>query len=634
MVDVDLLRLHKVASHFVRWSPKVIAEDLSSPFVLLDDSRSPSDAGRSLLFQSPDRVICARTIDEVPLSLARIDQAVADGFHVAGWIAYEASAAFEDRIAKAIRYWPKEPLIYMLVTRDCREMSPDEVHQWVESHAGNASAAHLVFGANGDSKACYRQSVDQIQNYILAGDIYQANYTFPRACRVSGRTIDLYRALRQAQPVEFGAFIHTDDHTILSFSPELFVRRVDDRLEARPMKGTAARCDNIVEDREAAIALSADAKSRAENLMIVDLIRNDLSRVAVRGSVSVSDLFTIESYPTLHQMTSGIEAGCQPDLKPSELLEALFPCGSVTGAPKIRSMEIIADMERSARGVYCGAIGHFSPAVEGAPARWSLNVPIRTFVFDAEGDGRLAVGSGIVADSQVAAEYDECLLKAAFAQSVARPPFVLIETMRMVDGKIPWLDAHLERLLGSAAYFGIPAHRQSLLDAVADVMGAGGPFRVRMTLDEQSAVSAERDPLEIVNSGELSVAVSSTRLNSQDMWLRHKTSNRSLYDRATEVARASGLADILFLNERGEVAEGAISSVFLETEDGWVTPSLDSGVLPGVLRAQLLADPERSIKEKPVTLDDLYQAKTIHIGNALRGLRQVTLREGFIDISV
>lgn len=633
MVDAALLRFHKVASHFVRWSPQVIVEDLSSPFVLLDDSRNPSEAGSSLLFQSPDRVICARSVDEVPLALARIDQAVADGFHVAGWIAYEASAAFEDRIAKAIRYWPTEPLIYMLVTRDCREMSSDEVGRLVDSHASNANASHLVFGTNGDSKAGYRQRVDQIQDYILAGDIYQANYTFPRACRVSGGTTDLYRALRHEQPVEFGALIQTDDHAILSFSPELFVRRVGDRLEARPMKGTAARCDNIVEDREAAIALSADAKSRAENLMIVDLIRNDLSRVAVRGSVSVSDLFTIESYPTLHQMTSGIEAGCQQDLKPSELLKALFPCGSVTGAPKIRSMEIIADMERSARGVYCGAIGHFSPAGNDVPARWSLNVPIRTFVFDSEGDGRLSVGSGIVADSEVTAEYEECLLKATFAQGVARSSFVLIETMRMTDGKIPLLDAHLERLLGSAAYFDIPVDQGAVVDALTGTLKADGQYRVRLTVDERGAVSAECNPIEISNSGKLSVAVSSTRLDSKDIWLRHKTSNRRLYDRATEVARASGLADILFLNERGEVAEGAISSVFLETENGWVTPSLDSGVLPGVLRSQLLADPERSIKEKTVTLDDLRQAKTIHIGNALRGLRQVTLLEGFVEIS-
>lgn len=633
MVDVTLFRLHKIASHFVRWSPQVIVEDFSSPFVLLDDSRSPSEAGGSLLFQSPDRIICARSIDEVPLALARIDQAVADGFHVAGWIAYEASAAFEDRIAKAIRYWPTEPLIYMLVTRDCREMSSEEVARLVEGDAGNANASRLVFGANGESEDCYRQRLDQIQDYILAGDIYQANYTFPRVCRASGHMIDLYRALRQEQPVEFGAFIHTDEQTILSFSPELFVRRVGDRLAARPMKGTAARCDNIVEDREAAIALSADAKSRAENLMIVDLIRNDLSRVAVRGSVSVSDLFTIESYPSLHQMTSGIEAECQPDLRPSELLKALFPCGSVTGAPKIRSMEIIADMERSARGVYCGAIGHFSPAGKDTPVRWSLNVPIRTFVFDGEGEGRLSVGSGIVADSEVTAEYDECLLKAAFAQSVANPPFVLIETMRMADRDIPLLDAHLERLMGSAAHFDIPVDRRRVVDAVTDTMKTDGRFRVRLTVDEQGAVKVERTALETGNAGELSVAVSSTRLNSQDVWLRHKTSNRALYDRATEVARASGLADILFLNEHGDVAEGAISSVFLETADGWVTPALESGALPGVLRAQLLADPELSIEEKAVTLDDLHQAKAIHIGNALRGLRQVTLREGLIDIS-
>lgn len=598
------------------------------PYVLLDDSRSPDVAGRSYLFHSPERIVCARSLDEVPLALIQIDHAIANGFHAAGWIAYECAAAFEARIAAVMHDMPDEPLVWMLITRHRAVLDGEQVDNWLAG-ASEAGPCLLQFEPPGAALAEYDHLVQKIKDYIFAGDIYQANFTFPRRCQTVGSPINIYRQLRTEQPVEYGALIETGEQTVLSLSPELFVRREGDSLTARPMKGTAARRPNMVEDREAAIALSADPKSKAENLMIVDLIRNDLSRIAKPGSVSVSDLFTIETFPTLHQMTSGIEATCSPGLKPSQLLRALFPCGSITGAPKIRAMEILAALEQNARGIYCGAIGHFSPAGEAGPESWSLNVPIRTIVLNQYGQGRLAVGSGIVADSVIEAEYKECLLKARFAEQISTDkPFYLIETMRLEQGAIYLRERHLERLLVSAAHLRIPATKKEIsrsIDEAVSSVRASGSHKLRLTLDARGSVeiSVSAAPPEAGLPAE--VAIADVRLNSSDPWLGYKSSRRDLYDRATACARDCGLADILFFNQQEELVEGAISSVFVETSAGWFTPPLSSGALPGVLRAELLHTHYKGLREKKLMIDDLKSATSIHIGNALRGLRAVTI---------
>lgn len=610
------------------------------PYVLLDDSREGEIAGRSLLFHTPDRIICTRAMEDVPLALARIDQAVADGFHVAGWIAYECAAAFEPRVARAVRQLPDEPLIWMMITRYREEVDADGARDWLSGVSQDDQAGGLFFDRHAMSLQAYREAVEKIGDYIVAGDIYQANFTFPRRCKYTGDAVSLYQRLRHEQPVEYGALIETGENTVLSLSPELFVRRLGDRVQTRPMKGTAARQAHVVEDREAAIALSADPKSRAENLMIVDLIRNDLSRISVPGTVRVKDLFTIETYPTLHQMTSGIEASCAEHLIPSALLAALFPCGSVTGAPKIRAMEIIAELEQGPRGIYCGAVGHFSPATGGEPVNWSLNVPIRTFIFDNNGRGRLAVGSGIVHDSVIEDEYRECLLKAGFAEKVLTPaPFYLIETMRFDHDRLLLKDRHLERVLKSARHFDIPVTKehldQALEKACEEAQELAPPHdslcRVRLIVDQTARIETS---VALVDNprGHCRVGFARTRLASDDPWLRHKTSRRDLYDRASVAARNAGLADIVFLNEKDEIAEGAISSIFVETSTGWATPPLSSGVLPGVLRADLLADEKMQVRERQLTRDDLKTAHAVYIGNALRGLRRVEVVDMELDV--
>ena len=612
----------------------MLPADRSTPFILLDDSRHPDLAGQSLLFLDPEKIISAHSLDEVPAALAEIDEAHAAGFHTAGWVCYEAAAAFEPKIKAAVKHWPEEPLVWMMVCRAPLEIGPSVVDVWLQERA-KYSECDVWFRQTGLSKPEYHERLAAIKNYITAGDIYQANFTFPKLAQLAGDPVALYRRLRKAQPVEYGAFIQTGEIDVLSFSPELFVRRAGDQVSARPMKGTAARCDNIVEDREAAIALSADEKSRAENLMIVDLLRNDLSRLARPGTVQVSDLFTIESYPTLHQMTSGISAECPPDLKPSELLKALFPCGSVTGAPKIRAMEVIAEQETSARGIYCGAIGYFSPVADEAPLRWSLNVPIRTIVVNENGRARLGVGSGVVADSVIDAEYEECHLKSQFVEAHTDTDFHLIETMRGELGDIPLLELHMSRLEQSAAKLGISFDRAAAKEKALVACDADDNCRVRLGLDKEGRVSVSISDMPQntdEGAGLPTVGLAEERLQSDNPSLGYKSSQRGLYAAATKTAAQHGHADILFFNEQDELVEGAISNVVVEVRGQVITPPTSSGALPGVKRESLFLGGDFGLVQAPITRADLVNADRVYLINALRGMREVHVN--FAPISV
>ncbi|TNE63239.1 MAG: aminodeoxychorismate synthase component I [Alphaproteobacteria bacterium] len=591
---------------------------IDAPFVLLDDSRPAHAGGRSMLFHSPEDIIVARTLDEVPGALARIDAAVAAGLHVAGWVAYECAAAFEPRLLSHMQQFADEPLVWMLATRHRDILDAGAITD------GDAEAG-LTFGNSVETRETYLAALGRIHAYIQAGDVYQINHTFPLPCLLSGRTIDLYRQLRAAQPVPYGALIDTGETEVVSLSPELFVRRQGNRLMSRPMKGTAPRGRTTEEDAAIAAGLRADEKSRAENLMIVDLIRNDLSRVATPASVRVEGLFDVERYATLHQMTSTITARVDDGLSPSALLRALFPCGSVTGAPKVRAMQIIAEQEKAPRGVYCGAIGHFSPSADGPD--WTLNVPIRTLVLDKAGMGRLSVGSGVVADSDAGGEYDECLLKARFARAKA-PDFSLIESLCYRPGKgYDRLELHLARLADSAGYFGFAFDEAAVRTALltfARRADPTAPMKTRLLLAASGAVEITGAPILLSHEADpVRVCLSATTVQSTDPMLFHKTTRRQLYDEGFARAQAAGFADLLYFNERGELTEGAISNVFLVKDTEWTTPALECGLLPGVFRAALMS--ERPVREHVITRDALLAADTVYIGNSVRGLRPVTL---------
>lgn len=606
-----------------------------APLVLLDDSRAGHLSGRSLLFDRPEHLIVARNFDDLPDAFAAMDQAYRDGLHLAGWIAYECAHYFEPRLRAHLRETSKEPLIWMMATPHRTEMVGREVDEALHRAAqGNARMACLDIGRSVVDKNQYLDDLDRIHRLIRDGDVYQINHTFPLPCHLSGDALALYERLRGSQPVPYGAYISTgdnaDDFDILSLSPELFLERRGEMLRARPMKGTAPRGRTLPEDEATMATLANDTKSRAENLMIVDLIRNDLSRVSKPGSIKVNSLFEVERYKSLHQMTSSVQGQTNENLTPSQLLAAMFPCGSVTGAPKVRAMEIIASLETAPRGVYCGAIGHFSPRQDKRGADWTLNVPIRTLILDKYGEGRLNVGSGVVADSLPQGEYEECLLKARFAKTADIEPFSLIETIHLnEDGCFKYLDLHLARLKDSAAYFGFfyqeQAIRKSLAEHVQTLTPLEGARRIRLLLAEDGTVTVTSGPFSPCCGDTATLCLSQQPVSSDDVFLFHKTTRRALYDNAHANAQAAGFDDLLFFNERDELTEGAISNVFIVKDGRWTTPPLSAGLLPGILRQTLLASTEHIIKEGTIRREDLMTADEIYIGNSLRGLRRANL---------
>jgi para-aminobenzoate synthetase/4-amino-4-deoxychorismate lyase len=473
-------------------------------------------------------------------------------------------------------------------------------------------------------EAQFIAAVDRIRDYIRAGDIYQVNYTWALDFQTYGDPLALYARLRAAQPVRYGALVRVPGQTILSLSPELFLHGRAGVVTAKPMKGTARRGLMPEEDSARAACLIDSDKERAENVMIVDLIRNDLGRLAAPGGVRVERLFEIETYPTVLQMTSTVVADIG-SRSLGEVLRALFPCGSVTGAPKIRAMEIIAELEPGPRGLYTGALGWIAPGGD-----FLFNVPIRTLVIDEHGRGHLGIGSGIVADSDPAAEFAECGLKARFLTGLA-PQFRLIESLRLEAGArqpYPRLDAHLRRLGDSARYFGFRFDADAIrVRLLAHALGVPGPaaHKTRLLLDAGGEVSIESSPLP-AQTGEVVVkaVIAAARLDSRDTLLYHKTTHRPLYDaELARIAAIEGCFDAIFLNERGEIAEGARSNVFAMLDGKLFTPPVSAGLLDGVLRRRLV-ESGRAV-ERTMYASDLRRAEAVYLGNAVRGLMRVEL---------
>jgi para-aminobenzoate synthetase/4-amino-4-deoxychorismate lyase len=541
------------------------------------------------IYRRPRARLSARTIAEVPAALAAIDTALAQGLHVAGWLGYELGLAWEPRLRPLAR--DAGPLLHLGIFD---HPVPD-----VPQPSGRAYAGPLRWEWDDDA---YGQRFRQVKAFIAAGDIYQANLSFRARFAFAGDPLALYETLRERSGAGHCAYVDDGARQLLSLSPELFFAQSEDgTLTARPMKGTAPRDGD---DEAARRRLAASEKDRAENLMIVDLIRNDLGRIAEIGSVGVRDLFQVETYPTLHAMVSTVVGRKRTDAGAADILRALFPCGSITGAPKIRAMEILHELESSPRGAYCGAIGYFAP--DGA----RFNVAIRTLTV-ADGMGELGIGGGVVQDSQEELEYAECRLKARFFES-ARRPLELIETLRFENGFLRG-ERHLARMAASARLFGLPFDRDKADRALAQAVGdAAGPLRVRLSLDEAGSHQAVAVPLP-PNPGHWTWRLSPERTQSKDLLLRHKTSWRELYDR--EAARA-GTDDVIFRNERDEITEGARSNVFVRRADMLLTPPLECGVLDGCLRAELI---ERKLaREERLTVGDLKG--DVFLGNSLRGL--------------
>lgn len=579
-----------------------MAIDRSQPFVLIDDARP---GGRAMLYSRPRRTIAAESADAVGPALAEVREAGAQGLHAAGFLSYEAGHALEPRLAPLFRAPAGGlPLIWFGLFEvaepvDAATILPDAEGAWI----GTAEPAVR--------RDAYLAAFERVQDFIRAGDIYQANLTFPAAAPVIGDPLAIYARLRARSLAGHGALVWTGDDWLISLSPELFFT-LDGRIATvRPMKGTAVRGADADADRAAMEGLRADEKQRAENLMIVDLMRNDLSRVAVPGSVRVPELFRVETYPTVHQMVSTVTADLTKDQDALSALTALFPCGSVTGAPKIRAMEVIHAVEAGPRGAYTGAIGAIAPGGDAA-----FNVAIRTLhLKPGAGRATLGLGSGVVADSAGADEWDECLAKARFLTAGQRP-VDLIETMGFhPDRGIVRLDHHLRRMRASARALGRPFDRHAARNALQTAtFRLDGPARIRLLLGASGAIAIETGPMPPVPDGPVDVAIVPMKVVPDDFRLAHKTSDRALYDGPR---RAAGRFEVLFERPDGLLTEGSFTSLFVPMADGrYATPPLTSGLLPGVLRAEMI---EAGLAvERPLTRADLAQG--FCVGNSLRGL--------------
>ncbi len=572
-----------------------------TPFVLLDDAR-PGGGPARLYTDAVERVQAYRT-DDIPALMARLRQAARDGLHAAGWLGYGAGPAFEPK-GGPVAPGPL-PIAWFGLFRDYCEIPntdlaarlPDPAGAWV------GEPRPLV------TRDAYFAAAVQVADHIAAGDIYQANLTFQAHVPSQGDPLALYAAIRMRAQAPFGALVRTENAWLLSFSPELFFSLTDGALRTRPMKGTARRGDTPDADRVAIESLANDPKQRAENLMIVDLLRNDLSRVAVPGSVRVPERFVVETYPSVHQMVSGITATLSPDRDAVDAIEALFPCGSITGAPKVRAMQVIETVERrQPRGPYTGAIGRIDPDGDAM-----FNVAIRT-LWAADGDPfRMGLGSGVVADSTPDQEWAECLAKGAFV-TAGQARFDLIETMAFDPRSgIVLLERHLERMKSSANAFGFEFDRHAARNALqVATFRLLGPSRVRLLLAKSGAIAIEIGAIPPAPTGPVDVAIVPLPVTERDFRLNHKTTDRGFYDDARV---ASGVFETIFVTPDGRLTEGSFTNLFVERDGVLVTPPAP-GLLRGVLREELIAT-GRAV-EGTLTVADL--AQEFYIGNALRGL--------------
>ena len=556
-----------------------------------------------------------------------VQQKLMAGQMVVGLFSYELGAAIHNISARAEAL---PVLASALVFEHCQHLSRGEVDVWMTEQLAAAHGADFYVEpiVAGKDASEFRSAIDAIHRFIEAGDTYQVNLTFPLHLTMHGNPVALYAALRRQQPVPYGALIVLPDgQSVLSLSPELFISHEEGRLLAKPMKGTL-EADADDHDTDGATALAASTKNRAENLMIVDLLRNDLGQIAQTGTVKVPALFEVERFGHVWQMTSTIAAECRPDVTLADIFSAIYPCGSITGAPKRRTMQILRELETEARGLYTGAIGWFDPPKGGrALGDFMLSVPIRTLMLEAPAgndvrQGVMRVGAGIVYDSDAESEYAECLLKARFLTGVSSD-FSLIETLQAHrTSGARHLTLHLQRLSVSARHFGFrcdTAQIAAQVSAVCAGLTDGQLYRMRLLLNADGSVDIRTAPISDSMPSSVRLLLAKQPMQSPDVFLRHKTTLRRRYDLAWQAAEKMGAFDTLFVNEKSQVTEGGRSNLFVCRDGQWLTPPLSEGVLPGIMRGLLLGDTIMNAREAVLTLDDLRSAERIMVCSSLRG---------------
>jgi len=565
-----------------------------APYILLDDQL----AGKARFYENPIEIITVSDPSELTAAFEKLQKHLDQGKCIAGHIGYESGMVLEPKLSKCLNHLPENYLLQMGVFEGYELQYPETPAETIP---------RLDLKPDW-SEADYLTRFEKVIAYIKAGDVYQINLTFPMRSPYDGSALCLYDTLRARQPVHYGGVVALEGPEIVTFSPELFFEKAGDHISMRPMKGTIKRLPDREADLAQREAMRADIKSQAENLMIVDLLRNDLSRIAKSASVKVPELFALETYPTLHQMTSKVTAQLSSDITVSQLFKSLFPCGSVTGAPKIRAMEIIHELEGSERGPYCGSIGYMDPSGDAC-----FNVGIRTAIIE-NGQLRYHVGSGVVLDSDGQSEYEECLLKAKVLSDIPS----LVETFLWdpVKGVIN-RKRHFARLASSAVVLGYPFDEIAMQIALQKIT-AETPQKCRLILSENGSLSIENENY-VPLSTPVKLALSKHALSLGVQEYRHKVLARDFYDgERNRVQALLGATEVIFLNTQDEVCEGSFTSIFVEKDGQLFTPPLSSGLLPGVLRAKLIETGEA--KRKTLIISDLKTADKIFVGNSMRGL--------------
>ena len=572
-------------------------------YIFLDDQLTNTQR----YYTDPVDILIADDPGDIDDIFAKLTQYHQEGYFIAGYLSYDLGYLFEDALSHRLAPKRPTPLLNFGIFKTIERQAPTQL--LYSAQAPDLTLTPLW------NEAEYSKRFSQVMDYIRAGDVYQINLTFPMTGPYDGPAHSLYAAFRHRQKGRYGGVVHLGNAPdIISLSPELFFRKEGRDMSMRPMKGTRPRSANSQIDEELRLNMRNDVKSQAENLMIVDLLRNDLSRISEPGSVKVPELFALETYETLHQMTSRVVSKLTPDIDMKSIFQNLFPCGSVTGAPKIRAMEIIDDLETTPRGAYCGALGYIDPNGDAC-----FNVGIRTLTLSGK---RLTynVGSGLVYDSQAQDEYHECLLK---ADVLSQPPAGIIETCLwtpkdgIVRGK-----AHKARMMKSAKALGYPFN-PAQYDALTDgIKTETNDQHIRMTLSADGDLNLSQK--DFVSLDRPKIMVSPHKLSKQVQYSKHKISRRNFYDEERERLKAlTGIDEVIFLNESGKLCEGSFTSIFIEKDGKLLTPALKTGILPGVLRAQLLRS--KKARTADLTEDDLLGAKNIYIGNSMRGLMPAAL---------
>jgi para-aminobenzoate synthetase/4-amino-4-deoxychorismate lyase len=579
--------------------------------VLLESIRKDDENSYSYLFQDPAAVIQCVSSRMVESSVEQIEDSIQKGMYAAGFIGYEAGTAWTPRCPDIIS--TGFPLLWFgLYDKVERFESPLILPP---SDHSDEPIDHTL----DVSREEYQECVRKILQLIRDGETYQVNYTTRTRFRWRHGAWQLYLRLRRSQPVPYGAFMNCGAHSIVSLSPEMFLTKCGNVLSTRPMKGTAPRGKDRASDVQIMKWLGNDPKNMAENRMIVDLMRNDLGKLAEIGEVQVNEPFRVEPYSSLFQMTSGVRCTMREGVSLAELFKATLPPGSITGAPKINTMRIISDLEKSPRKIYTGVIGFIDPE-----ENLVMNVAIRTIISAASSICEMGVGSGIVSDSVPEDEFRETTLKADFLNLTPRDRVDLFETILLQDdGSLLWFEEHLDRMENSARLMDYPFLRVKAEAVMNGHLGnrARGPAIVRLILTRTGDMSVEVLPLTATNEGSKRVVLSRFKTDPVNDLLRHKTTSRDQYDLELKEARKKGFVEILFTNIQGCLTEGAFTNLFVYRNGGWSTPQVRCGLLPGIWRQKYMES--TGAISTTLRVSNLSTAERIVIGNSVRGLMEI-----------